>query len=82
MTTRFRPSTSEEFDADTILVTLSNGAELALYAFIGRDGVPVVQIDENDSDHPTGRLRINLNDGPVWDGSSEDEHPGAFFSTN
>ena len=38
-----------------------------LSTFIGDDGVPVVQLDTSDS----GRVRINLNDAPVWDGDPE-----------
>ena len=38
----------------------------------------VVQIDSGET---TGRIRINLNDAPVWDGDPEtDEVPGAWFT--
>ena len=36
--------------------------------FIGGDDVPVIQIDTTDD---TGRIRINLNEGVVWDGNPE-----------
>lgn len=37
----------------------------------------VVQIDTGEN---TGRIRINLNDAPVWDGDpSTDEQPGSLF---
>lgn len=43
--------------------------------WFGEDNTPVVQID-TPLHH--GRLRINLNDGVVWDGDPEtDERPGA-----
>ncbi|WP_156250935.1 hypothetical protein [Pseudactinotalea terrae] len=35
--------------------------------WVGDDGVPVFQIDSN----ATGRIRVNLNDAPVWDGDPE-----------
>ena len=42
--------------------------------WFGEDDVPVVQIDTPELH---GRLRINLNDGVVWDGDPEtDERPG------
>lgn len=36
--------------------------------FIGHDGVPVVQIDTEDTE---GRIRVNLNDAPIWDADPE-----------
>lgn len=43
--------------------------------WFGEDDTPVVQIDTHRGH---GRLRINLNDGVVWDGDPEtDERPGA-----
>ncbi|OCI32876.1 hypothetical protein OERS_04680 [Oerskovia enterophila] len=39
-----------------------------LSTYVGDDGVPVVQLDTNAT---TGRVRINLNDIPVWDGDPE-----------
>lgn len=42
--------------------------------WFGEDDTPVVQIDTHRGH---GRLRINLNDGVVWDGDPEtDERPG------
>lgn len=38
-----------------------------LSTFIGADGVAVVQLDTNGA----GRVRINVNDAPVWDGDPE-----------
>lgn len=52
---------------DAILVTLGNGAQILVASWRGTDGVPVIQID-TAGDPGTGRLRINLNDGTVWDG--------------
>lgn len=47
------------------------------------DGGPeaiVVQIDTGDR---TGRLRVNLNDAPVWDGNPlTDPAPGAWITTD
>lgn len=41
------------------------------------DGVHVVQVDTLEHH---GRIRINLNDAPVWDGNPErDTHPGRHF---
>lgn len=57
---------------DTRRVTLGNGAEIMVAAWRGCDGVPVVQIDTDATVH-TGRVRINLNDAPVWDGDPEGE---------
>ena len=49
--------------------------DVVVDTWFGEDNVPVVQID-TESGH--GRLRINLNDGVVWDGDPEtDERPGA-----
>lgn len=43
--------------------------------YYGADNVPVVEIDTQLIE---GRLRINLNDAPIWDGDPEtDERPGA-----
>lgn len=43
--------------------------------FYGTDNTPVVEIDTQMIE---GRLRINLNDAPIWDGDPEtDERPGA-----
>lgn len=40
----------------------------------------VVQIDTGEK---TGRIRVNLNEAPVWDGDpSTDEQPGSLFHTN
>jgi hypothetical protein len=43
--------------------------------FIGHDGVTVVQID---TPADAGRVRINLNDGPIYDGDPDtDDAPGS-----
>lgn len=40
----------------------------------------VVQIDTGER---TGRIRVNLNEAPIWDGDpSTDEQPGSLFHTN
>lgn len=57
---------------DALLVTLGNGAQILVAAWRGTDGVPVVQIDTAGTPN-TGRLRINLNDAPVWDGDPDGE---------
>lgn len=56
---------AEEGDAEGSLVELS--------VFRGDDGALVVQIDTFDD---TGRVRVNLNDGAVFDG---DCHTGQLF---
>lgn len=50
--------------------------DVVVDTWFGEDNVPVVQID-TEGGH--GRLRINLNDGVVWDGNPEtDERPGSY----
>lgn len=60
------------------LIPVPDAAEhpgFEISTFYGSDNVPVVQID---SEGVEGRLRINLNDAPIWDGDPEtDERPGA-----
>lgn len=41
-----------------------NVGPMVVTRFIGTDGVPVVQIDTQEGD---GRIRINVNDGVVFD---------------
>lgn len=42
------------------------------------DGTLVVQVDTEQAGR---RIRINLNDAPVWDGNPEtDERPGSYFN--
>ena len=44
--------------------------------FIGTDGVPVIQIDTAERG---GMIRVNLNDGQIWDGDSQEhERPGKW----
>lgn len=53
------------------------GPIVAVNVWVGDDGTTVVQVD---TVRETGRLRINLNDSPVWDGNPDtDEAPGANF---
>lgn len=53
-----------------------DGETIALNAWVGHDGVTVVQIDTTQN---PGRLRINFNDGVLWDGDpNTDEPPGAW----
>lgn len=42
--------------------------------FRGTDGALVIQVDTNDD---TGRIRVNVNDGPVFDGDcvTGERHP-------
>jgi hypothetical protein len=49
---------------------LSSGLELEVTTFFGTDGALVVQIDTHDVD----RLRININDGTVYDRDIETDH--------
>lgn len=44
-----------------------------LSAFIGTDGALVVQVDTGAD---TGRVRVNVNDAPVWDADPETGLPG------
>lgn len=61
-------------------VELPNGGTITIAAWVSDlDGVNVVQIDTSAGD-PPNRIRINLNEAPVWDGDPDaDEHPGAHF---
>ncbi|WP_394941158.1 hypothetical protein [Psychromicrobium sp. YIM B11713] len=44
------------------------------------DGGPEAIVVQIDTDHSTNRLRINVNDAPVWDGNPQtDEAPGRYF---
>lgn len=53
-----------------------NGVEIQQWT-AEHDGVHVVQID---TPQHSGRIRVNLNDAPIWDGDpSTDERPGANF---
>ncbi len=54
-------------------------AGITVTTFYGEcDGVPVVQVDSGTAP----RVRINLNDAPVWDGLPEhDERPGRYAHT-
>lgn len=62
-------------------VELPNGESIVIVAWVSDlDGVNVVQIDTTAG---AGRVRVNLNDAPVWDGNpATDEHPGAFFDVS
>lgn len=73
MTTRINTDTN----GDVILAWTNreHGDTYEAQIFLGHDGVTVVQVDT-----PTdvGRVRINLNDGPIFDGDpNNDEAPGA-----
>lgn len=60
------------------LIPAPESAELPPFeisTYYGTDNTPVVEIDTQLIE---GRLRINLNDAPIWDGDPEtDERPGA-----
>jgi hypothetical protein len=57
---------------------IHDGAGFHVHVFTGDDGVPVVQIDTNED---TGRIRVNINDAPVWDGDPvTDQIPGANYN--
>lgn len=44
--------------------------------WLGHDGVTVVQIDVPPG---VGRVRVNLNEGAIWDGDPDtDEAPGEY----
>lgn len=49
---------------------VAGGLELEVTTFFGTDGALVVQIDTHDVD----RLRININDGTVYDRDIETDH--------
>lgn len=56
---------------ETYCVSADAGADSSLTevsVFRGNDGALVVQIDTNDD---TGRIRVNVNDGAVFDGDCE-----------
>src|SRR4051812_14151731 len=79
MKTILRKSEDEDFDADTLhaIIRAHDNADghpvkLDIYAFTGRDGVPVVQID---TDGEVDRFRINVNDGAIWDQDTETPTP-------
>lgn len=66
------------------LIPAPESAELPPFeisTYYGTDNTPVVEIDTQLIE---GRLRINLNDAPIWDGDPEtDERPGAnLFETD
>lgn len=43
-------------------------------------GAPEAIVVQIDTGKATGRVRVNLNDAPIWDGSPDtDSSPGAFF---
>lgn len=67
----------------TSLLYDSRDLEVAIWPAhpdMAADGGPeaiVVQIDTGDA---TGRIRVNLNDAPIWDGDTlTDDTPGAYF---
>ena len=68
ITTRVRPSTDPDFDADTIHVEIDGVESMRVYVYESSDGVPLVQIDTNIN---LGRMRIEINDGPVYDADPE-----------
>ena len=41
---------------------------VTVYVFTGDDGVPVIQVDTLED---TGRVRVNVNDAPVFDADPE-----------
>lgn len=43
------------------------------------DGGPEAIVVQVDTGEATGRIRINLNDAPIWDGATTDKAPGAYF---
>ena len=46
---------------------------------LAEDGVPEAIVVQIDTGEKTGRLRVNINDGPIWDGDPEqDEQPGKY----
>jgi hypothetical protein len=49
---------------------VTTGLELEITTFFGTDGALVVQVDTHDVD----RLRININDGTVYDRDIETDH--------
>jgi len=46
---------------------------------LAEDGVPEAIVVQIDTGEKTGRLRVNINDGPIWDGDPEqDGQPGRY----
>lgn len=59
-------------DEDAMVVTIPGG-EVLVSAYVSDvDGVPVIQVDTNPG---SGRLRVNLNDGTLWDGDPDTDGP-------
>lgn len=55
----------------------ANEIEVQIWEWSALDGVRVVQIDTKTAG---GRLRVNLNDAPIWDGDPESDHvPGSYY---
>ena len=67
-------------DDDPVTIEYSRdigGPIVAVNVWVGHDGTTVVQVDTNSD---TGRIRINLNDGILWDGNPDtDDSPGANY---
>ncbi|ASX03440.1 hypothetical protein [Mycobacterium intracellulare] len=58
---------------DAITVALSDGRQFLVSAYLPEaDGIPVIQVD---TDHRIGRVRVNLNDGTLWDGDPDTDGP-------
>lgn len=63
--------------AGEIVETSLDGIEVQIWQRSAFDGVRVVQIDTLTAG---GRLRVNLNDAPIWDGDPEaDQMPGSNY---
>lgn len=49
---------------------------------MGAEGSPEAIVVQIDTGEATGRIRVNLNDAPIWDGNPDtDSVPGAFFDS-
>ncbi|WP_396908880.1 hypothetical protein [Mycolicibacterium sp.] len=69
-------NTDQKDDDDPVTIDYASRVRVQTWTS-ERDGTLVVQVDTHED---TGRIRINLNDGPIWDGDPDtDNPPGAYF---
>lgn len=63
------------------MVAMGNerGVEVGIFESDAMDDAIVVQIDTGQDGRTTGRLRVNVNDGVVWDGDPNREHDPLFL---
>jgi hypothetical protein len=61
------------------MVAMGNERGVEVDIFDAVDDAIVVQIDTGQDGRTTGRLRVNVNDGVVWDGDPERESDPLFL---